>query len=110
MKRYIKVQTQFVARHKWADAPDEVAFLRNTHRHLFKVSVKISVEHNDREIEFFIFQNFVQEFTKKSENQMIGSCEQYGEALIEYIEQKYPNRFIEVEVSEDGENSAIITT
>jgi hypothetical protein len=34
----IQVRTSFVGVHQWKDAPDEVAFLRNLHRHVFKVS------------------------------------------------------------------------
>jgi hypothetical protein len=36
------------------------------------------------------------------------SCEMIAEDLIEYISKQYPGRYIEVGVSEDGENGAIL--
>ena len=54
MNRHIYIQTQFTGYHRWDDAPDCVAFLRNTHRHVFHVKVTVPVQHNDRAIEFFM--------------------------------------------------------
>lgn len=59
-RRWIKVKTEFRGIHCWPECPyEEVAFLRDPHRHTFKVEVKIEVEHNDRGIEFFMFQHDV---------------------------------------------------
>ena len=99
--------------HFWKSAPKEVGFLKNVHRHIFKFKVRISVFHNDREIEFFIFKRFV--------NDCIGfiwiehglnlwnkcdemSCEMISDELAKMINRKYQKRNIVIEVSEDGEN------
>ena len=37
--RYIFITDKFEGYHKYVDAPEEVAFLRNAHRHLFGVRV-----------------------------------------------------------------------
>ena len=54
MKTLIVVRTQFAALHAWPECPFEsVAFLRNTHRHIFHVELKCAVEHANRQLEFF---------------------------------------------------------
>ena len=55
VKKSIWVTFQKEGIHKYPDAPDEVEFLRYPHRHIFKFKVQIDVEHDDRDIEFFIF-------------------------------------------------------
>lgn len=103
MTNYIWITTQFEGFHKYPDAPDEVKFLQNTHRHLFKIKVYIEVRHNDREIEFFMFKRFIEKYFKTT--QLVNkSCEMISDELCEYIRDEYPNRKIKIEVSEDGEN------
>ena len=57
MYSYIIVKTSFRGFHQYKDAPDQVAFLKNLHRHDFIVEAKIEVKHDDRELEFFIEQS-----------------------------------------------------
>lgn len=60
MNRFIVVKTQFEAIHCWPGCPhDEVAFLRNPHRHVFYVTCKASVHHDDRDIEFIMLKHQV---------------------------------------------------
>ena len=49
-----KVCTKFatVGFHRWPEAPDNVAYLRSMHRHLFNFNVAIQVLHPDRSLEF----------------------------------------------------------
>lgn len=110
MAKYIKVKTQFVGFHQYIDAPEEVAFLRSLHRHLFLVSVKIQVIDLNRELEFFIVQRKVKEIISEYEGQatQTESCEMIAEFILTRIEKQYPNREIEVSVSEDGEDYAIV--
>ena len=54
MRRFIYVTTQFEGVHRYKDAPDEVSFLRDYHRHIFKVKLAIEVMHNERDIEFIM--------------------------------------------------------
>lgn len=91
--------------HSWPNAPEEVAFLRNMHRHMFKFKATLGVNHDDREVEFFMFQREVSKSITCVDNK---SCEMLARELCEYISSSYPGRYVEVEVSEDGENGAIV--
>lgn len=109
--KYIKVKNNFVGFHQWEDAPKEYGFLRNLHRHVFYVETKISVSENDRELEFFDVADriaFHIDNTKRMSHINKWSCEDYGEYILDQLEVDYPKRRIEVEVSEDGENSGIV--
>lgn len=104
---YIWITFDFEGFHYWPDAPDDVAFLRHEHRHLFCVKIYISVDSNDREIEFFQFQRFCKGLVK--ENKLnYKSCEMIAEFFYEEISKSYPNRVCIIEVSEDNENGAHI--
>lgn len=96
---------------KYAD----VSFLGHPHRHIFHFKVWISVEHDDRDIEFIQFKRwlesmYVQESCGRSELSLQNaSCEMLAGELIEKIAKRYPGRRIMVDVSEDGENGAVLT-
>lgn len=111
-KTWIHVKTLFEGFHHWKDAPDEVAFLKNLHRHLFHVKASITVGHDDRELEFFMVKRVMDEyldFMLKEKKNIVGSCEMVATDLIYYLRIKYgDDRDYRVEVSEDGENSASI--
>ena len=109
MKKSIIVTTEKVAFHKYDDAPEEVKFLRNLHRHKFYIKLGIEVFHNDRELEFFIVQNKLNNFLKDKD--IINSCEMLGEEIHKWAKETfkvaYPRkREIFVEVFEDNENGA----
>jgi len=111
MKTFIKISWQFEGQHRWADAPEDVGFLRKPHRHMFHVTAKIPVNHNDRQLEFFLVKHSLQAATTKMYDFDLGnkSCEMMCEDFIAYIEKQYGiKRDVSVEVSEDGENSAIV--
>lgn len=108
--KYIVVRYDFVGYHKYENAPDEVAFLRNLHRHTFKVECTIQVHHKDRELEFFMVRNkletMIQPFIAISE---LGSCEMIADEILEGLLNSYgEDRFMQVRVSEDGENDGIV--
>lgn len=88
----------------------DVSFLGYPHRHIFHFKVTIDVYHNDRDIEFILFKRELENLYKDSVMMIdFKSCEMLAEDLIDYISKKYPNRKIIVEVSEDGENGAILS-
>jgi len=107
MSSFIWITTQFEGFHKYPDAPDEVKFLKLTHRHIFKLKVWIEVFHDDRDIEFFIFKKYVNTLISES-NLDYMSCEMISDKLQGIITKKYPDRKIKIEVSEDGENGSYI--
>lgn len=108
-KTFVEIKTNYEFLHCWKNAPEEVSFLRNLHRHIFYVTVKMEVFHNDRDIEFFMLKNDINKIiddSKKTWLQTI-SCEQMGLDIINKLKQKY-NRNICIKISEDNENSAIV--
>lgn len=110
MKKAIWVRTFFRGFHRWPDAPEQVAFLRNLHRHCFGVKVQIWVTGSDREVEFFILQSEVDFVTVKQLGPALKgtpsmSCEMMAEYIAEKLKAKnYHVHFVEVD--EDGENGA----
>ena len=107
MKRFVQCQTQREFIHCWPEAPEEVKFLRDPHRHMLHIRVKIAVYHDDRDIEFIMLKHKVNTLLLRKFPDRT-SCEQVGEYLIEELQYFYGKRHMEVEISEDGENSAII--
>jgi len=111
-KTYIKVRTAFEGFHHYPNAGDidpRIKFLEDTHRHMFHVSVKISVTHHDRELEFFLVKWELEKFIA-SGNQDNSSCEMIGNRILaEHLIPIYgADRYYEVVVSEDGESDGIV--
>ena len=96
--------------HCYPDAPEGVEFLKHPHRHMFHFRVEIEVFHNDRDIEFILFKRELEALYDGEGILRLDykSCEMMAEELLKYIQDKYPKRLIRIEVSEDGENGAIL--
>lgn len=120
MKTFIFVTTQFEDVHCYLDAPEEVAFLRTPHRHMFHVKATIEVTHLDRELEFIIVKRDLEKMCQKVKEALkpeAKSCERIASWLARAIATKHSwitdklgverVREITVEVSEDGENGSI---
>jgi len=87
----------------------DVSFLGSPHRHIFHFRVSIDVVHNDRDIEFIQFKRWLENLYKDGTIQLdYKSCEMMADDLYIQIASRYPDRAIEIEVSEDGENGALI--
>jgi hypothetical protein len=87
----------------------DVSFLSYPHRHMFHFRVWIDVEHSDRAIEFIQFKRWLENLYNQGPLQLdYKSCEMMAEDLYEQIAAKYPRREVWIEVSEDGENGALI--
>lgn len=96
----------------------DVSFLRNPHRHIFKFSIKVDVNHDDRDIEFIQLQRLLKQAMlarypvmgqygcSNFENR---SCEMLGKEVVEIFAIMFPNYVgkVLIRVSEDGENSAL---
>ena len=89
----------------------DVSFLGYPHRHIFHFRVWISVQHNDRDIEFIQFKRWL-ESLYNGQGAVLSldykSCEMIAEELIAKTAERYPGRDMVVEVSEDGENGAVL--
>lgn len=87
----------------------DVSFLGYIHRHIFKFKVWISVEHDDRDIEFIQVKRWLEKlYAEKTLQLDFRSCEMIAEDLYAQIIARYPGRSVWIEVSEDGENGALI--
>ena len=106
IKRSVFCSLQFVAFHNWPNAPENVDYLRNTHRHLFKVAINAEVQHNDRDIEFITLKELVQEHVDRQyAGRDLGkmSCEDIAQDILDSF-----SMLDKVSVSEDGENGATL--
>jgi len=94
--------------HCYPNAPEEVKYLRDPHRHLFKFKVGISVYHDEREIEFHMLQNEITSWYDSGVLEFnFRSCESLAGDLLTKLKTAYPDRpYYSVEVSEDGECGA----
>ena len=87
----------------------DVSFLANPHRHIFHFRVWIDVVHNDRDIEFIQFKRWLENLYRDNTLQLdYKSCEMMADDLYIQIASRYPSRAVWIEVSEDGENGALI--
>lgn len=105
----IAVTFQRAGFHKYPSAPEDVSYLQSVHRHLFKFKVTINVHHDDREIEFHQFLNWIESlYANNTLNFDFKSCEMLARELATEIHKRYNTRTISVEVWEDGECGAIV--
>lgn len=85
----------------------DVSFLANPHRHIFHFKIAIEVVHSDRDIEFIQFKRWLESLYSKDILQLdFMSCEMIAESLYLKVAEKYPNRDVKIDVSEDNENGA----
>lgn len=99
--------------HWWSDAPDQVAFLRQSHRHLFRFRVGLRVAASNREREIFLEQWHLQDRLNRefamlrgdSRGPVLGfngmSCEQIAEWVLNNTDGA-----VWCEVLEDGRGGA----
>jgi hypothetical protein len=97
--------------HSWPAARSiapEVGFLADPHRHLWYITAKKSVNHDDRDVEFIMFKRDIEQYLReKYYNEMARthyfgskSCEALANEILEFFECNY------VSVFEDNENGA----
>lgn len=111
---------QIEGTHNWPSCPfDEVAYLRDPHRHVFHIKAHKPVFHDDRDVEFIMLKHKIQKFligkywsgyTPREEFSGTAVCE-FGSMSCEMIAQELIEVFdlSRCEVSEDNENGAIVT-
>lgn len=86
----------------------DVSFLGYPHRHIFHFKIAIQVTHNDRDIEFIQVKRWLENLYQGVLELNYKSCEMIADDLYNQIANRYPDRDIEITVSEDGENGATI--
>ena len=88
----------------------DVSFLGYPHRHIFHFKVEIQVFHDDRDIEFIQFKRWLENLYSTGTLELdYKSCEMICDDLAKQINNKYPNRKLNITVSEDNENGATCT-
>lgn len=86
---------------------DDVSFLGVPHRHIFHFKVAMEVFHDDRDVEFIQFKRWLERLYSEGTLELNHkSCEMISDDLYAAIIAQYPNRRIEIDVSEDGENGS----
>lgn len=92
--------------HCWKGAPEEVAFLRDSHRHRFIIRAWAKVQHNDRDREFILLGREIRDYLYQvhGEPMLLGSmsCEMLGHELIKQFD------LYRCDVFEDDENGAVV--
>ncbi len=97
---------QFSATHCWPACPfDEVAFLRDPHRHIFHIKAYQKVSHSDRDVEFIILKNAILRYLNNSY-----PTGEFGSKSCEMLAQELILEFnlSQCEVSEDNENGSLV--
>ena len=107
---WAKVTWRYEGLHHFPDMPkelDHVAFLGHEHRHEFHCTVWVEVKHDNRDIEYIDLKRALKaEFGDNNMNHK--SCEMIADDLYMQINNKYPGRFVVIDVAEDGENGCQI--
>ncbi|CAO4135936.1 VUT family protein [Methylorubrum extorquens] len=108
--RMIWVSFSRIGFHAYPGAPATTAYLRPQHRHKFWFRVWIEVWHDDREIEFHAFLEWLESLYDRGRLQLNDqSCEAIADHLHQLISTAHPGRRVWIEVSEDGENGCFTT-
>ena len=108
MKTSIIVKLQVEGTHRWEGCNiKEVMFLINEHRHVFYVTCKKQVSHEDRDIEIICLKRRIEEYLVQTYGKpcLFGhkSCEMIARELVDSFCLSYCS------VLEDNENGAEVT-
>lgn len=104
MNNSILVKTNFEGLHKYINAPNDVAFLRDLHRHMFFVEAEIEVFDDDRELEFIVVKRAINQYLYTKPFDSSASCEQMAAQIIRFLIGKFGERNMCITVLEDNEN------
>lgn len=110
-KKEVYCQLEFEAVHNWPGCPiEEVAYLRDPHRHTFHIKAHVQVDHNDRDQEFIVLKHEILKFLRAEYPSDVG-CPDIGATSCEMLAQKLIEQFdlSRCEVNEDAENGAVLT-
>lgn len=108
-ERKIWITFQRAGFHRYPAASEDpklsdVSYLGSRHRHLFKFRVEIEIFHNDRELEFHQVLNYCESLYKDNSLEIDHkSVEMLADDLYLQLADRYPDRYMAIEVSEDGE-------
>lgn len=98
--------------HSWPGCPfDEVAYLRDPHRHMFHIKAYKPVMHDDRDTEFIILKHHLLDYLRVQYYVDDLRTHVFGSMSCEMIAQELADTFdlSRCEVNEDGENGCVWT-
>ena len=98
--------------HNWPGCPhDEVAYLRDLHRHVFYIKAFKRVYHSDRDTEFIMLKHEISEYFRRTYLDLDTHLCKFGAKSCEMIAIELIKEFnlTRCEVSEDNENGSIVT-
>ncbi|MFY0658099.1 MAG: hypothetical protein JXR12_15280 [Neptunomonas phycophila] len=110
-KKEVYCTLQFEAVHNWPGCPiEEVAYLRDPHRHTFHIKAHANVSHNDRDVEFIELKHKIVNYLREKYPSDVG-CPDIGATSCEMLAQELIEEFdlSRCEVNEDNENGAVLT-
>lgn len=94
--------------HRWPDAHESRAYLRDRHRHLFEITATCAVSHDERDVEFHDLQDVVRAWWGPGVRELgSASCETLARDLLIHLDD-LGLRPVRVDVSEDGESGATV--
>src|ERR1035437_4733684 len=104
--KWIWVTFQRAGFHRYPDAASnlqlqDVAYLGDKHRHLFKFNIQLEIFHNDRELEFHQVLNYCESLFDSTIDIDYKSVEMLADDVYVQLASKYPGRKIKINVSED---------
>lgn len=104
MRFWIVVKLVVEGYHRWLECPyEDVAFLRDKHRHMFHIQCRKVVVHSDRDVEIIrLKRQILQHYGEQPVDFGSLSCEMIAAELLDIFDLDY------VEVLEDGENGAVV--
>lgn len=116
LQTFIGIRFEVEGFHNYPDASknhgDLVKFLEQSHRHIFKFNCKKRVNHDNRDEEFILLRRKVKQYINRKFPvfEMQCECYDFGSMSCEMIAKNILKQFDfdSVEVSEDGENYAVV--
>lgn len=101
---WIEVELYYLGYHSWEQAPKHRKYLEPAHQHLFKITVRVSVTHGEREVEFHdLRDNTWKILNNLSENKLLNdSCENNARTIFTILKELYSSHKISVVFEEEG--------
>ena len=92
MTQYVICALQMEGFHCWPEADGELAYLKNSHRHIFFITAEFPVRNANREIEIISQQNTIKRYLLSKYGDEDGACH-FGRRSCEDIAAEILNQF-----------------
>ena len=92
MTQYVICALQMEGFHCWPEADGELAYLKNSHRHIFFITAEFPVRNANREIEIISQQNAIKRYLLSKYGDEDGACH-FGRRSCEDIAAEILNQF-----------------